>query len=198
MSVNLIYTLLEKMEHNLTGAIKLLPLPYAIANVDNLLELLDKVRVSLPGEIQEARDILQRKEELLTEAQNKADNIIYQAQVVANKMIGESEILKAVQMEAERIKKEVIDDCTAMKKQTQEDIEKARENSVNEAIMIKEGAEKYAESILLNLDNDMTQLHEIIKNGQRQLSRMKAEPLSKMTTIQQDGASSGSYDGMNR
>lgn len=184
MSVNLIYSLIERMENTLTGAIKLLPLPYAITNVDQLLDLLDKVRVGLPQEIQEARDVLQRKEEMLTEAQNKADNIIYQAQVVANKMIAESEILKAVQMEAERIKKEVVDDCTAMKKQAQEDIERARTNSMNEAIMIKEGAEKYAESVLNNLGNDVEQLNEIIKNAQRQLSKMKAEPLTQQMNIQ--------------
>ncbi|HIZ28812.1 MAG TPA: hypothetical protein H9673_06450 [Candidatus Adamsella sp.] len=184
MSVNLIYSLIERMENTLTGAIKLLPLPYAITNVDQLLDLLDKVRVGLPQEIQEARDVLQRKEEMLTEAQNKADNIIYQAQVVANKMIAESEILKAVQMEAERIKKEVVDDCTAMKKQAQEDIERARTNSMNEAIMIKEGAEKYAESVLNNLGNDVEQLNEIIKNAQRQLSKMKAEPLTQQMNVQ--------------
>lgn len=172
------------MENTLTGAIKLLPLPYAITNVDQLLDLLDKVRVGLPQEIQEARDVLQRKEEMLTEAQNKADNIIYQAQVVANKMIAESEILKAVQMEAERIKKEVVDDCTAMKKQAQEEIERARTNSMNEAIMIKEGAEKYAESVLNNLGNDVEQLNEIIKNAQRQLSKMKAEPLTQQMNVQ--------------
>ena len=192
MSVNLIYSLIERMENTLTGAIKLLPLPYAFTNVDQLLDLLDKIRVGLPQEIQEARDVLQRKEEILTEAQNKADNIIYQAQVVANKMIAESEILKAVQMEAERIKKEVIDDCTAMKKQAQEDIEKARNNSMNEAIMIKEGAEKYAESVLNNLGNDVAQLNEIIKNAQRQLSKMKAEPLTQQMTVQ--GAPSESYE----
>lgn len=184
MSVNLIYSLIERMENTLTGAIKLLPLPYAITNVDQLLDLLDKVRVGLPQEIQEARDVLQRKEEMLTEAQNKADNIIYQAQVVANKMIAESEILKAVQMEAERIKKEVVDDCTAMKKQAQEEIERARTNSMNEAIMIKEGAEKYAESVLNNLGNDVEQLNEIIKNAQRQLSKMKAEPLTQQMNVQ--------------
>ena len=184
MSVNLIYSLIERMENTLTGAIKLLPLPYAITNVDHLLDLLDKVRVGLPQEIQEARDVLQRKEEMLTEAQNKADNIIYQAQVVANKMIAESEILKAVQMEAERIKKEVVDDCTAMKKQAQEDIERARTNSMNEAIMIKEGAEKYAESVLNNLGNDVAQLNEIIKNAQRQLSKMTSEPLTQQMNVQ--------------
>ena len=165
-------------------------LPFALRrvtvtdDVDQLLDLLDKVRVGLPQEIQEARDVLQRKEEMLTEAQNKADNIIYQAQVVANKMIAESEILKAVQMEAERIKKEVVDDCTAMKKQAQEDIERARTNSMNEAIMIKEGAEKYAESVLNNLGNDVEQLNEIIKNAQRQLSKMKAEPLTQQMNVQ--------------
>ena len=99
-------------------------------------------------------------------------------------MIAESEILKAVQMEAERIKKEVVDDCTAMKKQAQEDIERARTNSMNEAIMIKEGAEKYAESVLNNLGNDVEQLNEIIKNAQRQLSKMKAEPLTQQMNVQ--------------
>ncbi len=192
MSVNVIYNLLGKLENIIiTKGIRLLPFSYAIVNVQQIEETIDRIKVSLPGEIQEARELLKRKDELLIEAQNKADAIIYQAQNMANKMIDESEILKAVHSEAERIKKEVIEDCSALKRQTQEDIERARSNSVDEAMVIKEGAEKYAESILSNLDNDLTNLHEIVKNGQRQLSRMKAESLTKMTTIQ---GQNNSYD----
>ena len=75
MTVNMIYNLLGKLENIIIAkGIRLLPLPYAIVNVKNIEDVLDRIRVSIPGEIQEAREILRRKDEILMESQNKADH----------------------------------------------------------------------------------------------------------------------------
>ena len=91
MTVNMIYNLLGKLEDIIiVKGIRLLPLPFAIVNVKNIEDILDRIRVSIPSEIQEAREILRRKDEILLEAQNKADSLYLQAQDKARSLIEDS------------------------------------------------------------------------------------------------------------
>lgn len=186
MTVNVIYNLLGKLENIIVAkGIRLLPTPFAIVDVKKIEDILDRIRVSIPGEIQEAREILRRKDEILMDAQNKADQMMIEAQENAQNMLQDSELLRAVQAEAERIKGEVIDDCESLRAQAKKEIEQARIGAANEAVKIREGADRYAEEVLYNLDQDLTNLHEIVRNGQRHLAQLKAEEMARMTTIAQ-------------
>lgn len=184
MTVNMIYNLLGKLENIIIAkGIRLLPLPYAIVNVKNIEDVLDRIRVSIPGEIQEAREILRRKDEILMESQNKADHLYLQAQDKARSLIDNSEILNAVRAEAERIKEETIGNCEALKQQTLEEIEQVKMNTSNEVVRIREGADKYAEEVLGNLDRNLQDLHGIVRNGQNYLSQLKIDTMTKIKQV---------------
>jgi len=181
MTVSSIYKLLDKME---MMVLKGTPIPFSpmiIINHEKLIDLLDKIRASIPGEIQEAHAIMKKRDDIFINAQNQADQIINEAKARAAEMVRESEILKAVQAEAEKIRASVITDCEAMKREAKEESERVRTTAINEAISIREGADKYAETVLSNLDRDLTDLHTIVKNGQRQLAKIKADSISNMT-----------------
>jgi len=181
MTVNTIYNLLGKLENIIIAkGIRLLPLPYAIVNVKNIEDILDRIRVSIPGEIQEAREILRRKDEILMESQNKADHLYLQAQDKARSLIDEAEILKAVRAEAERIKIETLENCEAIKQQTRDEIDQIKLNTSNEVLRIREGADRYAEEVLGNLDRNLQDLHSIVRNGQNHLGQLKADTMSKI------------------
>lgn len=174
MTVNMIYNLLGKLEDIIiVKGIRLLPLPFAIVNVKNIEDILDRIRVSIPSEIQEAREILRRKDEILLEAQNKADSLYLQAQDKARSLIEDSEILKAVKAEAERIKEETILNCDVLKQQTLEEVEQIKITTQGEISRIREGADRYAEEVLRQLDANLQQLHGIVKNGQQYLAQLK-------------------------
>ncbi len=182
MTVNTIYNLLGRLENIIIAkGIRLLPLPYAIVNVKNIEDILDRIRVSIPGEIQEAREILRRKDEILMEAQNKADHLYLQAQDKARSLIDEAEILKAVRAEAERIKAETLENCEAMKQNTLNEVEQIKINTSNEVLRIREGADRYAEEVLGNLDRNLQDLHSIVRNGQNYLGQLKSETLSRIS-----------------
>jgi cell division septum initiation protein DivIVA len=184
MTVNTIYNLLGRLENIIIAkGIRLLPLPYAIVNVKNIEDVLDRIRVSIPGEIQEAREILRRKDEILMEAQNKADHLYLQAQDKARSLIDEAEILKAVRAEAERIKTETLENCEAIKRQTMDEIDQVKLNTANEVVRIREGADKYAEEVLGNLDRNLQDLHGIVKNGQQYLTQLKSESIAKVQRV---------------
>ena len=149
--------------------------PWIIVHHERVVELLDKIRASVPGEIQEANAIIKRRDDIHLDAQKKANQLLMEAKQQAEILLSDSELLRAVQAEAERIRQQVISDCEILKRQAQEETEYLRTNAITEATAIRDGADKYAETILSGLDRDLSELHDIVRNGQKYLSKIKTE-----------------------
>ena len=185
MTASNLYKLLDKLELIVLKGIPVSITPMVIIqNHEKLIDMLDKIRASVPGEIQEANNIIKKRDDLQLDAQKKANQLLTDAKQQADLLLSESELLKAVQSEAERIRQIVISECEILKKQTDEEVESLRTNSINEAIAIREGANKYAETILSGLDRDLAELHEIVRNGQKHLAKAKSETVSTATITQ--------------
>lgn len=172
-----IYELLKLMEIVLEKSFPILPNYLVAIKVKEIESLIDRIYASLPNEVQEARAFLRRREELQIEAQQKAEKIIVDAQNEANRLLSESDILRAVQKEAEKIKEQVIADCEEIKRKALDDAENVRIQAADEAIRIREGAEVYAEQVLVNLERDLTQLQQVVKNGQVYMEKLRSETM---------------------
>lgn len=173
-----IYELLKLMEIVLEKSFPLLPNYLVAVKVKEIESLIDRIYASLPSEVQEARAFLRRREELQIEAQQKAEKIVVDAQNEANKLLSESDILRAVQKEAEKIKEQVITDCEEIKRKALEDAENVRIQAADEAIRIREGAEVYAEQVLANIERDLAQLQQVVKNGQVYMEKLRSESIA--------------------
>ena len=167
------YGLMKELEEALDKGFGLIGL--TLAKTDTINTILDKMYAAMPGEIQEARSLLRRKDELLYDAQQKAEKIITDAQVEANRLLSESDLLRAVQREAEKIKEQVISDCEEIKRKAMDEAEILRTQAIDEANRTKEGATVYAEQVLASLEQNLAQLQEIVKNGQVQLEQRRVE-----------------------
>lgn len=176
-----IYELLKLMEILLEKSFQPMPNYVALIKVKEMESLIDRIYASLPSEVQESRAFLRRREELQIEAQQKAEKIIVDAQNEANKLLSESDILRAVQKEAEKIKEQVITDCEEIKRKALDDADNVRIQAADEAIRIREGAEVYAEQVLANIERDLTQLQQVVKNGQVYMEKLRSESLPAAT-----------------
>lgn len=171
---DVIYGLMNELEEALDN--KGFPLlGFSVVKKDTVTNILDKLYAALPDEIKEARSLLRRKDELQYEAQQKAEKVVSDAQAEANRLLSESDLLRAVQREAEKIKEQVISDCEDIKRKALDEAENIRVQAVDEATRIKDGANIYAEQVLTNLEQNLGQLQEIVKNGQVQLERRRVE-----------------------
>ena len=170
-----IYELLKLLEIVLEKSFPILPNYLVAVKVKEIESLIDRIYASLPSEVQEARAFLRRREELQIEAQQKAEKIIIDAQNEASRLLSESDVLRAVQKEAEKIKEQVIAECEDIKRKALDDAENVRIQSADEAIRIREGAEVYAEQILVNIERDLTQLQQVVKNGQVYMEKLRSE-----------------------
>ena len=171
---DVIYGLMNELEEALDN--KGMPLlGFSIVRKDTVTNILDKLYAALPDEIKEARALLRRKDELQYEAQQRAEKIVADAQAEANRLLSESDLLRAVQREAEKIKEQVITDCEEIKRKAMDEAENVRIQANDEATRIKDGATVYAEQVLTNLEQNLGQLKEVVKNGQLQLERRRVE-----------------------
>ncbi len=170
-----IYELLKLLEIVLEKSFPILPNYIVAVKVKEIESLIDRIYASLPGEVQEARAFLRRREELQIEAQQKAEKIVIDAQNEASRLLSESDVLRAVQKEAEKIKEQVIADCEEIKRKALDDAENVRIQAADEAMRIREGAEVYAEQVLVNLEGNLTQLQQVVKNGQVYMEKLRTD-----------------------
>lgn len=172
---NEIYDLLKRLEITIDKSFPILPNYLVAIKLKEVEAIIDSIYGSLPLEVQEARRLLRRKEELQMEAQQKAEKIILDAQNEAARLLSESELLRKVQNEAELIKEQVITECEEIKRKALEDAENFRNQAHDDAMRTKEGAEAFAEQVLISLENTLTQHQQLVKNGQIYMEKLRAE-----------------------
>lgn len=178
-----VYDLLKLLESVLDKSFPILPNYLVATKVKEVESIIDRIYASLPSEVQEARAFLRRREELQIEAQQKAEKIIIDAQNESNRLLSESDVLRAVQNEAEKIKEQVIADCEDIKRKALDDAENLRLQAADEAMRIREGAEIYAEQVLTNLERDLGQLQQVVKNGQVYMEKLRSESVSGLDPL---------------
>ena len=171
---NGIYDLLRALEESLDKGFPLLSNYMVVVKREVVESLLDRIYASLPAEVQDARSLLRRRDEIQHEAQQRAEKI-NDAQNEASRLLSESDLLLAVQKEADKIKEQVISDCEEIKRKALDDAEAIRIQAQDEANRIQDGASVYAEQVLTNLEQNLNQLQQIVKNGQVQLERRRNE-----------------------
>lgn len=183
MPQNGVYDLLKMLEIALDEGYSVLK--YTVVNKREIEDLIDRIYATLPVEVQEARVFLKKKEELEKEAQQKAHRIIQEAQVEADRKLSESDQLKAIEREGIRITNEVREDCERIKHISRQDAENIRLQATEEALKLREGAEIYAEQVLTSLENNLTQLQQVVKNGQIYMEQLKSDAVSKYSANSQ-------------
>ena len=177
MSQNEVYDLLRMVEIALDDGYSFFK--YTVVNKREIESLIDRIYEAMPTEMREAKIFSTRKDELLNEAQQKAQKVIQDAQNEANRLVSESELRKQIERDGIRLKNEVVSDCENIKHTSLQDAEKVRLQATEEAMKIREGAELYAKQVLTNLEENLTQLQQVVKNGQIYMEQIRNDTINK-------------------
>ncbi len=189
-----VYDLLKRLELCLEKGFPILPNYLVAVKVKDIEPLIDTIYATLPQEIQEARALLRRREELQMEAQQKAEKIIVDAQNEASRLLSESDILKAVQNEAEKIKEQVISECEEIKRRALEDAENVRLQAADDAMRTRDGANVYVERVFSYLENIFSEQLQTVKNGQVYMDKLKSDVDSNFDPLKNNYPTSQSAD----
>jgi cell division septum initiation protein DivIVA len=122
-----------------------------LVDEERVLDLLDRVRTTLPEEIRQAKWILQEREKVLVDSQKEAARILEDAQRQVVIKADDSEVARQAKTVAEEIvgKAEVV------------------------ASEIREGARAYADDILKNMEDSLGKILDQINQGRNELKSIK-------------------------
>jgi cell division septum initiation protein DivIVA len=180
--------MIERMEDFILTGMGIPFTPFTIVNGEKLVPLLDRIRENLPAEIQHAQRVLDRRDEIVNEAQAKANQILQEAKKQSEFMLSESELLRAVHEEANRIRQQITMELEAMRKKTFEEAEAVKAQAYEEASAIRTGADQYAEAILGSLDKSLVEFQAVVRNGQRYLKKARMDAAQQMPPSVRSGA----------
>lgn len=120
---------------------------YSVANKENLLSLIEEIRLKLPDELKQARWVKEEREKILADARKEAEGILKEAQDKVIALIDEHEITKAAKEKSAQIMK----------------------NAQQQEADMQRNAIAYADSILEKLDKSISIALEEVHSSRRQL-----------------------------
>ena len=115
---------------------------------DEIEDIISHMRSTIPEEIKQARWIVKERQEMLAEAKREAERLISEAREHAAREASQQEVVKLAERQAE----DIITDARR----------KARE--------MRLGADDYADSILENMETNLTKFLAAVQRGREQLS----------------------------
>ncbi len=92
----------------------------ALVNREEMLELIDEMKLAVPEEIRQARWVVKDREELLAKARRDAEMIVEEARQDQLRMAEREAIVQRAIAEAERIRGEAADEARRMKLESED------------------------------------------------------------------------------
>jgi vacuolar-type H+-ATPase subunit I/STV1 len=114
-----------------------------VLDEDECLNIIDKLRVSIPTEIKKAKRIQQEGQKIVVQGQEDADRIVSLAREQAIRML----------------------DGDDAREQVQKRVNAIIADAQKEAVQIRQGADQYALQVLNELETRITALQGTVRNG---------------------------------
>ena len=144
MDVLVLIDKLDDLVHNAKGV----PMTDQVrVDKEEIYDILDQMRATIPEEIKQARWIVKERQEMLAEAKREAERIVKEARERQTQLVSEQEVTK----QAERNAEDIIEDARSRERE------------------IRLGAEDYADEILNTLEVNLTKFIGAVQRGRERL-----------------------------
>ena len=138
-----VLVLIDKLDDLVHNA-KQVPLTDQVrVDKEEIYDILDQMRATIPEEIKQARWIVKERQEMLAEAKREAERIVKEARERQTQLVSEQEVTK----QAERAAEDIIEDARARERE------------------IRLGAEDYADEILNTLEVNLSKFIAAVQRG---------------------------------
>jgi vacuolar-type H+-ATPase subunit H len=143
-----VLVLIDKLDELVQGA-KSVPMTSQVRiDQEEIYEIIDQMRSTIPEEIKQARWIVKERQEMLAEAKREAERLIGEAREQAAREASQQEVVRL----AERQAHEMIEEARGRERQ------------------IRLGAEDYADEILNTLEVNLGKFLAAVQRGREQLA----------------------------
>jgi cell division septum initiation protein DivIVA len=142
-----VLVLIEKLDELIDNA-KGVPMTTQVRiDREEIEEILDQMRATIPEEIKQARWIVKERQEMLAEAKREAERVVSEAREQAAREASQQEIVRI----AERQAQEILDEARGRERE------------------IRLGAEDYADEILNTLEVNLSKFIAAVQRGRERL-----------------------------
>ncbi|MBK8190403.1 MAG: ATP synthase F0 subunit B [Vampirovibrionales bacterium] len=172
--------MIERMEDLILSGMGVPFTPWTVVNGDKMAPLLDRIRESLPEEIRHAQHVLSRREELIADAQRRAEQMIEDARRQADVILSDSELMRAIREEADRVRQQVVVDLEAHRRKAFEEADALKNTAAEEARQLREGSERYADTVLSSLERQLAEFQGVVRNGQQYVRKSRADAMQAL------------------
>jgi hypothetical protein len=114
---------------------------------EEMYDILDQMRSTIPEEIKQARWIVKERQEMLAEAKQEAERVLSEAQERADRLASDTEVVHL----AERNAQQIMEDARERERET------------------RLGAEDYADEVLGNLEVNLEKFIGAVRRGRERL-----------------------------
>jgi cell division septum initiation protein DivIVA len=143
-----VLVLIDKLDDLIHNA-KPVPLTDQVrVDKEEIYDILDQMRATIPEEIKQARWIVKERQEMLAEAKREAERIIKEGREKQAQLIAQEEVTR----QAERGAEDIIEDARARERE------------------IRLGAEDYADEILGTLEVNLSKFIAAVQRGRDRLA----------------------------
>ena len=171
-SINRMFELIDDLSTLCDDGIPIFP-GRCIVNINELRKIVDAFPDAISDEINDARVILKKKDEILQDAQLHADRIIQDAKAERSRLLNESSLINDMKEQAEKFRQDLYNECQQIKMSACNEAQEIRLTTKNEAIKMRDESQNYAQYILGNLEQLLNRLYQEVMNGQQKLQEMK-------------------------
>ena len=125
---------------------------------EEIYDILDQMRATIPEEIKQARWIVKERQEMLAEAKREAERVIKEAREKQDQLISQEEVTR----QAERGAEDILEDARSRERE------------------IRLGAEDYADDILNTLEINLSKFIAAVQRGRDRLAGREEEPAPEL------------------
>ncbi|MGQ9573254.1 MAG: hypothetical protein ACUVV3_08740 [Dehalococcoidia bacterium] len=136
-----------------------------VVHRQRLLDLVDRMRVAMPANVREAREVLQKQEEALVQAQEEAGRIIARAQAEAEERLKKEAVVKAAEERAQQIVRQGEERAQALVRDAEAQAKERLDEAQRSAQQQMEEADLYALQTLRRLETQLNNFLNAVRKG---------------------------------
>lgn len=155
-----ILELIDRLENIIAQGSRLPLVGKVVVSMDEVLAVLDELRLAVPEEVKEARRVLKERDHLLAEAQNEASKLMVDSQEALDARIRQTDMVKLAEERSREVLKKAQAEAQALLQEGERHVQSA-----------KTGADLYASEVLYKLDAQLTGFLNAVRKGIEVLER---------------------------
>lgn len=181
---------------------------YTLVDEDQLLDQIELVQFNLPKAFDQAAQVVEQRDEIILDTKEYAQELILAAEQQAADILDEMTLVQQAKLEAQQIRLRVQQECEAAKADTlaeidsiqtlaQRELEEMRRAAIQECEALQQEADDYADGVLREMEDRLTEMLRVIRNGRQQLY-VDEPPLGGGGSPNRTSGNSRSSDGARR